>query len=221
MNYGEGIYVGYRYYETRYEDVVLGRENTGNYDYATTVQFPFGYGLSYTDFEWSDFKVTRKDNTVTATVKVKNIGSVSGKDVVEIYAQAPYTDSGVEKASVVLAGYAKTKELEPGKSEKVTVSFDLNDIASYDAFDQKTWILDAGTYYVTAGHNAHDAVNNILCAKGFSSANGMTADGDAKLARKFAIDALTRLDVAVTGATVTNQFDEDSLPDAVYLSRSD
>ena len=123
MNYAEGIYVGYRYYETRYEDVVLGSANAGTYDYGKTVQFPFGYGLSYTTFVWSDYKLDVKDDKATATLTVKNNGSVPGKDVVELYAQAPYIEGGVEKASVVLAGYTKTKELKPGESEKVTITF--------------------------------------------------------------------------------------------------
>ena len=220
MNYGEGIYMGYRYYETRYEDVVLGTANVGAYDYAKTVQFPFGYGLSYTTFEWSDYKLDVKDDKGTATLTVKNTGSVPGKDVVELYAQAPYAAGGVEKASVVLAGYAKTKELKPGESEKITVTFSMKDIASYDFITNKTWILDPGTYYVTAGRNAHDAVNNILAAKGFTTANGMTADGNAKLAASFEHKELTLLDTAVTGNKVTNRFDNDAAADAVYLSRS-
>ncbi len=210
MNYGEGIYVGYRYYETRYEDAVMGTANVGEFDYASTVQFPFGYGLSYTTFEWSGFKAERKDNTVN----VKNTGKVAGKDVVEIYAQAPYTAGGVEKSAVVLAGYAKTKELKPGESEKVTVTFNLKDIASYDFAVNKTWILDAGKYFVTAGRDAHDAVNNILAAKGFQ------APGKADMAGSFDLAALQLLDTAVTGAKVTNQFASAELPDAVYISRS-
>ena len=220
MNYAEGIYVGYRYYETRYEDVVLGSANAGTYDYGKTVQFPFGYGLSYTTFVWSDYKLDVKDDKATATLTVKNTGSVPGKDVVELYAQAPYIEGGVEKASVVLAGYAKTKELKPGESEKITVTFSMKDIASYDFITNKTWILDPGTYYVTAGRNAHDAVNNILAAKGFTTANGMTADGNAKLAASFEHKELTLLDTAVTGNKVTNRFDNDAAADAVYLSRS-
>ena len=218
MNYAEGIYMGYRYYETRYEDKVMGSENVGEYDYASTVKFPFGFGLSYTTFDWSDFKVSVKDDVATATVTVKNTGSVPGRDVVEIYAQAPYIAGGVEKASVVLAGYAKTKELKAGETDKVTVTFTLKDIASYDFQTNKTWILDAGTYYVTAGRDAHDAVNNILAAKGFTA--GMTAEGKAALAGTFTIDSLRKLNTAVTGAEVTNQFENDYLEDAVYLSRS-
>ena len=220
MNYGEGIYVGYRYYETRYEDKVLGTANVGDFDYAATVQYPFGYGLSYTTFDWSDFSVKQDGDQVTAAVTVKNTGSVAGKDVVEIYVQAPYIAGGVEKAAVVLAGYAKTRELKAGESEKVSVTFDFQDIASYDFINNKTWMLDAGTYYVTAGRDAHDAVNNVLAAKGYTTANGMTQDGSAAMTGTFELSALRLLDTAVTGAKVTNQFDNDSLPDAAYLSRS-
>jgi len=220
MNYGEGIYVGYRYYETRYEDTVMGTPNVGSYDYANVVQFPFGYGLSYTSFDWSDYSVKRDGDTVIAVMTVKNNGDMIGKDVMEVYVQAPYIQGGMEKASVVLAGYAKTKELKPGESQKLTVTFDLHDIASYDAFENKTWILDAGTYYVTAGRDAHSAVNNILSAKGYTTANNMTADGNSALVGTFAIDTLMLLDTAVTGNKVTNQFDQDWIKDAVYLSRS-
>ena len=214
MNYGEGIYVGYRYYETRYEDAVMGTANVGGFDYASTVQYPFGYGLSYTSFEWSGFKAELKDDAVTATVTVKNTGSMAGKDVVEIYAQAPYIAGGVEKAAVVLAGYAKTKELKAGESEKITVTFPLKDIASYDFVANKTWILDAGTYYVTAGRDAHDAVNNVLAAKGFS------VPGRADMTGSFDLAELKLLDTSVTGAKVTNQFANAELPGAAYLSRS-
>ena len=222
VEYQEGIYVGYRYYETResYDYTTREGENLTGLSYNDVVQFPFGYGLSYTTFEWSDYKLDVKDDKGTATLTVKNTGSVPGKDVVELYAQAPYTAGGVEKASVVLAGYAKTKELKPGESEKITVTFSMKDIASYDFITNKTWILDPGTYYVTAGRNAHDAVNNILAAKGFTTANGMTADGNAKLAASFEHKELTLLDTAVTGNKVTNRFDNDAAADAVYLSRS-
>ena len=127
----------------------------------------------------------------------------------------------MEKASVVLAGYAKTRELKPGESETVTISFALKDIASYDFKQNRTWILDAGTYYVAAGHDAHDAVNHILAAKGYSASDGMTGSGNASLTGTFRLDALRLLDTAATGEKVTNQFERDALGDAVYLSRSD
>ena len=136
VSYKEGIYVGYRYYETRYEDKVLGQGNAGDYNYDDAVMYPFGYGLSYTTFDWSDYNTSWDGDTCTVTVKVTNTGSVAGKDVVEVYAQSPYTDydkaNKVEKAAVELVGYAKTSELAPGASETVTVTFDQEQLKSYD-----------------------------------------------------------------------------------------
>ena len=154
VSYKEGIYVGYRYYETRYEDKVLGQGNAGDYNYDDAVMYPFGYGLSYTTFDWSDYNTSWDGDTCTVTVKVTNTGSVAGKDVVEVYAQSPYTDydkaNKVEKAAVELVGYAKTSELAPGASETVTVTFDQEQLKSYDYVNAKTYILDAGDYYITA-----------------------------------------------------------------------
>lgn len=150
VSYKEGIYVGYRYYETRYEDAVLGQGNAGDYSYADSVIYPFGYGLSYTTFEWSNYKTSWDGTTCTVTVDVKNTGSRAGKDVVEVFAQSPYTDydkaNNIEKASVELVGYAKTSELAPGASETVTVTFDQEQLKSYDYTTAKTYILDAGDY---------------------------------------------------------------------------
>ncbi len=170
VTYKEGIYVGYKYYETRYEDVVLDQGNAGNYDYSAEVCYPFGYGLSYTDFEWSNFTAIWNGDICTVTVDVKNVGSVVGKDTVQIYAQSPYTsydiENGVEKPSVQLVGFAKTPLLEPGSdAQTVTVSFNKSELKAYDYNGAKTYIFDAGTYYVTAAQNAHVAVNNILAAK--------------------------------------------------------
>ena len=170
--YQEGIYVGYRYYETRYEDVVLGQGNAGYYDYVSTVAYPFGYGLSYTTFDWSDFSAgyDAASDSFTVNVTVTNTGSVAGKEVVQVYFQSPYTDydrqNGIEKASVELCGFDKTELLEPGASETVTITVPRSELACYDAETARTYILDAGDYYLTAGHDAHDALNNILAAKG-------------------------------------------------------
>lgn len=164
MVYAEGIYVGYKYFETRYEDAMLGQGNAGEYDYAATVQYPFGYGLSVTDFEWSNYTVTEDGGNVTVTLDVKNVGGVASRDVVEIYAQTPYIQGGVEKASVNLVGFSKTGKLEPGASETVTVTVDRKDLMSYDV-ENAGYILDAGTYYITAARDAHAAVNNILSVK--------------------------------------------------------
>lgn len=226
LNYGESIYLDYRYYETRYEDKVLGAANVGDYDYANTVYCSFGYGLGYTTFDWSDFTMSAPDadNNVTVSVKVKNTGSVAGKEVVEFYYQAPYTDDDkanlVEKASVNLIEFGKTKLLKPGESETVTASFNLNDMKSYDANKAKTYIMDEGTYYITAAKDAHAAVNNILAAKGYTTANGMDADGDAAMVQTHEVAAFTVLsDASNTGAEVTNQLDDVVAADATYLTR--
>ena len=223
VNYAEGIYVGYKYYETRYEDAVLKQGNAGDYDYAATVAYPFGYGLSYTDFEWSDLKVDWDGDLCTASVTVKNTGFTSGKDVVEFYVQSPYIPGGVEKAAVSLAQYVKTSELAPGESQRVSVTFSKQDIASYDAKDAKTYVIDAGDWYVTAAHDAHEAVNNVLAAKGKTTADGMTANGNTAMAAKYTVSERELLNTdAVSGAEVTNQLDDIVYADdTVYLSRSD
>lgn len=226
VSYAEGIYVGYKYYETRYEDAVLGQGNAGDYTYADEVVYPFGYGLSYTTFSWSDFRTSWDGTTCTATVHVTNTGSRAGKDVVELYAQSPYTDydkaNGVEKASVVLVGYGKTDELGPGESQDVSMTFDQSQLASYDSKGAKTWILDAGTYYVTAAHTSHDAVNNVLAAKGATAAD---AAGDVSMVSTYVpanteVDTTTYATDTQTGAEVTNRFD-DAAGDVAYLTRSD
>ena len=223
IEYREGIYVGYKYYETRYEDAVLKQGNAGDYDYAATVAYPFGYGLSYTDFEWSDLKVDWDGDLCTASVTVKNTGFTSGKDVVEFYVQSPYIPGGVEKAAVALAQYVKTAELAPGESQRVSVTFSKQDIASYDAKDAKTYVIDAGDWYVTAAHDAHEAVNNVLAAKGKTTADGMTANGNTAMAAKYTVSERELLNKdAVSGAEVTNQLDDIVYADdTVYLSRSD
>ena len=223
IEYREGIYVGYKYYETRYEDAVLKQGNAGDYDYAATVAYPFGYGLSYTDFEWSDLKVDWDGDLCTASVTVKNTGFTSGKDVVEFYVQSPYIPGGVEKAAVSLAQYVKTSELAPGESQRVSVTFSKQDIASYDAKDAKTYVIDAGDWYVTAAHDAHEAVNNVLAAKGKTTADGMTANGNTAMAAKYTVSERELLNTdAVSGAEVTNQLDDIVYADdTVYLSRSD
>ena len=224
VTYEEGIYVGYRYYETRYEDAVLGQGNAGDYDYDAEVVYPFGHGLSYTTFGWSGFSTSWDGEECTATVTVTNTGDVAGRDVVELYAQSPYTDydreNGVEKASVVLVGYAKTGLLQPGESQEVSVTFDESQLASYDADGAGTYVLDAGTYYVTAAADAHAAVNNVLAAK------GADVDGDASLVATYVpdvegeVDATTYSTDSYTGEAVTNKL-SDARGDATYLTRSD
>ena len=178
----EGIYVGYRYYETRYEDAILGRGNAsseagafasdGGWEYASEVSYPFGYGLSYTTFEQElgsvDFQNGAKSS---ASVKVTNTGDVAGKSVVQLYVQTPYVEGGLEKPAIALVGFAKTGVLAPGASETVTIDFDAKYLASYDEEAVKengtagAWVLDAGDYYFTIGNGAHEALNNILTKK--------------------------------------------------------
>ena len=229
VSYAEGIYVGYKYYETRYEDVVMGTGNAGDFDYASEVTHPFGFGLSYTTFEWSDFSTSWDGDTCTATVTVANTGDVAGKDVVELYAQSPYTDydraNGVEKASVELVGLAKTDVLEPGESQTVKITMSEELLKSYDANGAGTYILDAGTYYLTAGRDAHDAVNNVLAAKGYTVADGMTADGNAAMVATYVpdnadVDTTTYATGSYTGEKIENLFEE-AAGDVTYLTRAD
>ena len=232
--YQEGIYVGYRYYETRYEDYVLNQGNAGEYDYSSDVAFPFGYGLSYTTFEYSNFSVQEQGDTFQVEVDVKNTGAVDGKHTVQIYFQSPYTqydiDNQVEKAAVELCGFDK-KFIAAGDTEHFTITVEKEDLTSYDHMNAKTYILEDGDYYFTVGKDAHDAINNILAAKGADQGR-MTAAGDAGLASKWnnpAFDKATYAVSSVTGKPITNLFEDADLnkyegddgQDITYLSRSD
>ena len=217
--YQEGIYVGYKYYETRYEDFVMGTGNAGEYGYSDDVAFPFGYGLSYTNFEYSGMKVkyNAESDQFEVTVTVKNTGDMAGKETVQVYFQAPYTqydkDNGVEKASANLIGFGKTAVLEPGQSETVTVLVDKRDMASFDTYGEGTYILDNGDYYLTVATDSHNAVNNFLAAKGFTpdSTNGrMDAEGNADLTWKYtqnSFDAETYA-TSANGTPITNQLSQ-------------
>ena len=163
VDYEEGIYVGYRYYETR-------GETDGEDWYNANVVYPFGYGLSYTTFDWTVGDASASEielgTTITVPVTVKNTGSVAGKDVVQLYASAPYTLGGIEKAHKVLVGFAKTKLLQPGESETVTVSFDPYSTASYDYRDANSngfsgYELEAGEYTLYVSRNAHESEKAI------------------------------------------------------------
>lgn len=232
MVYGEGIYVGYHYYETRYEDVVLGNEKEENYKYTSNIQYPFGYGLSYTEFEWSDYEVKENGDNFDVSVTVKNVGDMSGKDVVQVYMQSPYTDydkeNGIEKSAAALKGYAKTKLLETGEEETITISVPKEEMKTYDANGYGTYIVDAGDYYFAAGRNVHDALNNILAAKGKTTADGMDADGNADMTGMITVkklDANTYAQSAETGNKIGNQFENADISyydeNYTYLSRSD
>ena len=219
MIYQEGIYVGYKYYETRYEDYVMAKGNAGEYKYSKDVAYPFGYGLSYSTFEYSDFKYTynEKADEFEVKVTVKNTGNYQGKETVQIYAQTPYTDydkeKGVEKAAVQLVGFAKTKKLLPNDSQTLTIIVDRRELASYDTYGYGTYILEAGDYYLTAATDAHNAVNNILAEKGYSpeSTNGrMDASGNAKLVAKYnnkALDTET-YSKSKNGTVIKNQLSD-------------
>lgn len=195
----EGIYVGYRYYETRYNDVVEGRGNassatgvyasTDSWDYSKEVTYGFGYGLSYTSFtqEITDVEVHQSEHEITMdfTVDVTNTGDMEGKSIVQIYGQAPYTDGGLEKSAIQLLSFGKTDTLAAGESEEVTVEVDLQNLASYDSSVDNgdgtygTYVFDEGDYYFAVGNGAHDALNNVLAAQGKTTDDGMDYDGDA------------------------------------------
>jgi beta-glucosidase len=211
--YVEGVYVGYRYFETRYEDYVLKSASVGEYDYYHDVAYPFGYGLSYTDFEYSGLTITEEKDTNNQTtafnvsVTVTNTGDTAGKEVVQIYLQKPYSDYtrmfGIEVPSVELVGFGKTSLLEPGESETLsaTLADEVNmermkvafeQFRMYDSQNAQTYILNKGDYYLTVAKNSHDAINNILAAKGYTTGNSdMDAEGNAALAKK----VLTQLSV--------------------------
>ena len=176
VEYQEGIYVGYRYYETResYDYTTREGENLTGLSYNDVVQFPFGYGLSYTSFDWElentiPTTVTAQD-TLEWNVKVTNTGNVAGKDVVELYYSAPYYSaaeggSGLQKAGEVLGGFAKTKELQPGETETVTISMPVEQMASYDAQKYYTstgsYVLEAGEYQISLRTDSHTVKDNL------------------------------------------------------------
>ena len=229
VNYSEGIYIGYKYYETRYEDVVLKQGNAGGFHYDEVVAYPFGYGFSYTDFTWSGFEgaYDEANDEFTFKVTVQNTGDKAGKEVVQLYMQSPYTaydiENKVEKAAVQLVGFAKTEELAKDEEQTVEIKVDGQEMRAYDEFGAGTYILEAGQYYFTAAGDAHEAINNILAQKGKTTADGMTADGNADLVYGYEVSE-TDDEVYATGeggGEIKNQFTGAALVDAVYLSRSD
>ena len=151
MNYQEGIYVGYRYYETAAQD--------GYINYDETVQYPFGYGLSYTTFEQKMGALSTEGDAVSVDVTVTNTGNVPGKEVVQLYYTPPYTKGGIEKSHVVLAAFDKTEELKPGESQTLTLSFQKEDMASYDYKEAKAYVLEKGDYVIKLMKNSHDVID--------------------------------------------------------------
>ncbi len=239
MIYQEGIYVGYKYYETRYEDFVMGKGNAGAYAYSDDVAFTFGHGLSYTEFEYSNMTMEydKDSTTYTINVTVTNKGDVAGKETVQIYVSSPYTqydiDNKVEKASVSLVGFDKTEILQPGASETLTIEVDGDYVASYDAYGAGTYILDAGDYYFAAATDAHNAANNVLAAKGYTpeSTDGrMDTAGNASLVTKWNNPALDTTTYATSdaGTKIENQLNasdpnmnEEVGQTVTYLTRND
>ena len=231
--YQEGVYLGYRYAETRYADVVTGRANAGDFNYQSTISHPFGYGDSYTQFEFSNFKATKNKDVYEISVDVKNVGtSYSGKDVVQIYLQKPYTtfdvERGIEKPAVELVGFAKTDVLAPGQKETVTVTVNQSEFRVYDAEVDKTYIITEGDYYLTAATDSHNAINNILAYQNYAN---LDADGNKEMVAKYHLDYdnKTYSKSSKTGNTITNLFDESDMNKysgrnkntVTYLSRND
>ena len=183
--YQEGIYVGYRYYETRYEDTVLGTNSKSAFDYDKEVAFPFGYGLSYTTFELRNMKMTPGKKGYEVTVDVYNTGEREGREVVQLYVQKPYgkycLKVNMETPSVELAGFYKTGTIQPGEHERVKLVLSEEALRSFDADGRGTYIYDSGKYMITAAQNAHAAVNNILTYKGKSKSALMSGTGDGGL----------------------------------------
>lgn len=193
-NYVEGIYVGYKYYETAAQEGVI--------DYDKTVQYPFGYGLSYTEFEQKMGELEEKDGQISVDVEVTNTGDVAGKDVVEVYYKPPYTNGGIEKSSANLIEFAKTDLLQPGESQTVTVTFSIEDMASYDENNAKAYVLEKGDYVISINSDSH----TVLDQKTYTADKDVVYKGENKR---------TSDDTAAT-----NVF-EDAKGDVTYLSRAD
>ena len=193
-NYVEGIYVGYKYYETAAQEGVI--------DYDKTVQYPFGYGLSYTEFEQKMGELEEKDGQISVDVEVTNTGDVAGKDVVEVYYKPPYTNGGIEKSSANLIEFAKTDLLQPGESQTVTVTFSIEDMASYDENNAKAYVLEKGDYVISINSDSH----TVLDQKTYTADADVVYKGENKRASD--------------DTAATNVF-EDAKGDITYLSRAD
>lgn len=213
--YQEGIYNGYRYAETRYEDKVLNRGNPGDYNYSDVVAYPFGYGLSYSEFAYSDFRVTEgEDDDYKISVTVKNVSQIEGKTPVQLYVQKAYNPE-LEKASVELIDFKKTKLLKPKESEEISFDVKKEELTSYDAKNASTYVLDQGDYYFTIGRDAHDAINNILLSQGKTSSDGLVSIGRESLGEKTLSSKVTieetdtsSYSLGKNGDEITNQFDD-------------
>lgn len=193
-NYVEGIYVGYKYYETAAQE--------GAIDYDKTVQYPFGYGLSYTEFEQKMGKLEEKDGQISVDVEVTNSGDVAGKDVVEVYYKPPYTNGGIEKSSANLIEFAKTDLLQPGESQTVTVTFSIEDMASYDENNAKAYVLEKGDYVISINSDSH----TVLDQKTYTADTDVVYEEENK---------------RVSDDTAATNVFEDAKGDVTYLSRAD
>ena len=193
-NYVEGIYVGYKYYETAAQE--------GAIDYDKTVQYPFGYGLSYTEFKQKMGELKEKDGQISVDVEVTNTGDAAGKDVVEVYYKPPYTNGGIEKSSANLIEFAKTDLLQPGESQTVTVTFSIEDMASYDENNAKAYVLEKGDYVISINSDSH----TVLDQKTYTADKDVVYKGENKRASD--------------DTAATNVF-EDAKGDVTYLSRAD
>ena len=236
----EGIYVGYKYYETRYFDAVMGQGNANSaagatqgsaWNYGDEMLYTFGHGLSYLDYTQTIKSVTvdrSVNGNITAVIEVKNNSNQDGKFLTQLYVQQPYTDYDrtnlVEKSAVMFLNSAKV-DVAAGKSKEVTITIPTKYLASYDANNAKTYILDAGDYYFTAAAGAHEAVNNILAAQGKTVADGMDAAGS-KAVVSWKLDQLDNTIAIANNTNVTNVADDADLnywlPGTVtYLTRQD
>ena len=193
-NYVEGIYVGYKYYETAVQE--------GAIDYDKTVQYPFGYGLSYTEFEQKMGELEEKDGQISVDVEVTNTGDVAGKDVVEVYYKPPYTNGGIEKSSANLIEFAKTDLLQPGESQTVTVTFSIEDMASYDENNAKAYVLEKGDYVISINSDSH----TVLDQKTYTADTDVVYEEENK---------------RVSDDTAATNVFEDAKGDVTYLSRAD
>lgn len=193
-NYVEGIYVGYKYYETAAQE--------GAIDYDKTVQYPFGYGLSYTEFEQKMGELEEKDGQISVDVEVTNFGDVAGKDVVEVYYKPPYTNGGIEKSSANLIEFAKTDLLQPGESQTVTVTFSIEDMASYDENNAKAYVLEKGDYVISINSDSH----TVLDQKTYTADTDVVYEEENK---------------RVSDDTAATNVFEDAKGDVTYLSRAD
>ena len=193
-NYVEGIYVGYKYYETAAQE--------GAIDYDKTVQYPFGYGLSYTEFEQKMGELEEKDGQISVDVEVTNTGDVAGKDVVEVYYKPPYTNGGIEKSSANLIEFAKTDLLQPGESQTVTVTFSIEDMASYDENNAKAYVLEKGDYVISINSDSH----TVLDQKTYTADADVVYKGENKRA---------------SDDTAAGNVFEEAKGDITYLSRAD